>query len=85
MQIIEYGLKIRTTGSTGANNDSSRSHAVIQISIKDDHSNPAGKITFIDLAGSERAADTVNTNRQTRYYFNHQGLMEQKLIKVFLL
>jgi kinesin family protein 2/24 len=83
MQIIEYGLKIRTTGSTGANNDSSRSHAVIQICIKDDHSNPAGKITFIDLAGSERAADTVNTNRQTRYRIHKKGLMGRKSIKVF--
>jgi kinesin family member 2/24 len=66
MQIIEMGLKSRTTGSTGANSDSSRSHAIIQISLKDNYSNTVGKITFIDLAGSERAADTVNTNRQTR-------------------
>ena len=74
MQIIEYGMKIRTTGSTGANSDSSRSHAVIQIILKDHYSNQAGKITFIDLAGSERAADTVNTNRQTRYYFLIVGM-----------
>ena len=66
MQFIEYGLKIRTTGSTGANSDSSRSHAVIQITLKDQFSNSVGKITFIDLAGSERAADTVNSNKQTR-------------------
>ena len=66
MQFIEYGLKIRTTGSTGANSDSFRSHAVIQITLKDQFSNSVGKITFIDLAGSERAADTVNSNKQTR-------------------
>jgi kinesin family protein 2/24 len=66
MQIIEYGLKVRTTGVTGANADSSRSHGVLQINIKDSNGNNNGKITFIDLAGSERAHDTIDTNRQTR-------------------
>jgi kinesin family protein 2/24 len=66
MQIIEYGLKVRTTGVTGANTDSSRSHGVLQIAIKDGNGNSQGKITFIDLAGSERAHDTIDTNRQTR-------------------
>lgn len=27
---------------------------------------PYGKISFIDLAGSERGADTMNTNKQTK-------------------
>ena len=66
MGIIEYGLKVRTTGVTGANTDSSRSHGVLQICIKDMNGNNHGKITFIDLAGSERAHDTIDTNRQTR-------------------
>ena len=67
MQIIEYGLKVRTTGVTGANTDSSRSHAILQITIKN-NDEPHGKITFIDLAGSERAHDTIDTNKQTRYF-----------------
>jgi kinesin family protein 2/24 len=66
MSIIEFGLKVRTTGVTGANMDSSRSHAVLQISIKDSQGNQHGKISFIDLAGSERAVDTIDTNRQTK-------------------
>jgi hypothetical protein len=66
MQIIDFGLKVRTTGVTGANMDSSRSHAVLQICIKDTNGNPHGKISFIDLAGSERAVDTIDTNRQTK-------------------
>ena len=65
MNVIDYGLKIRTTGITGANTDSSRSHAVLQIQIKEEGSN-YGKITFIDLAGSERAVDTIDTNKQTK-------------------
>jgi kinesin family protein 2/24 len=67
MTIIEYGLKTRTTGVTGANMDSSRSHAVLQIQLKEKGSgNPLGKISFIDLAGSERAVDTIDINKQTK-------------------
>ena len=66
MQIIDFGLKSRTVGVTGANSDSSRSHGIIQISLKEPNGNTHGKISFIDLAGSERAADTIDTNKQTR-------------------
>ncbi len=60
MQVISYGLNCRTTGTTGANTDSSRSHAILQISLKDMVDKPIGKMTFIDLAGSERGADTID-------------------------
>jgi len=72
MEVIEFGLTSRTTGVTGANVDSSRSHAILQISLKDSRSKEDGKlkehgkISFIDLAGSERGADTLDTDRQTR-------------------
>lgn len=65
MQIIGKGTVKRSTGSTGANADSSRSHAVLQISLKSGK-HLHGKLSFIDLAGSERGADTVDTNKQTR-------------------
>ena len=65
MGVIDFGLKSRTVGITGANMDSSRSHAILQIQIKE-NGNPYGKISFIDLAGSERAVDTIDTNRQTK-------------------
>ena len=67
MQIIEWGLTIRTCGVTGANADSSRSHGIIQIKIKDLNNKDYGKISFIDLAGSERAADTIDVNKQTKF------------------
>ena len=67
MQIIEYGLNCRTVGVTGANADSSRSHGIIQIKIKDLNMKDYGKISFIDLAGSERAADTIDVNKQTKF------------------
>ena len=67
MQIIEFGLNCRTVGVTGANADSSRSHGIIQIKIKDSNMKDFGKISFIDLAGSERAADTIDVNKQTKF------------------
>ena len=90
-RLIEHGTAARCTGSTGANSESSRSHAILQLSLKrrdDDAADVAkmppsvarqikakenanhalihGKFSFIDLAGSERGADTDQNDRQTR-------------------
>ena len=66
MNIINFGLKQRTVGKTGANSDSSRSHGIIQIRIINTNNKEHGKITFIDLAGSEREVDKININKKTR-------------------
>jgi hypothetical protein len=34
MEIINYGTGIRVTSQNGTNNDSSRSHAILQIVLK---------------------------------------------------
>ena len=34
MQVIEYGGGVRSTGATGVNSDSSRSHAILQLDVK---------------------------------------------------
>ncbi|XP_059066863.1 kinesin-like protein KIN-13A [Cryptomeria japonica] len=62
---IEKGNGSRSTGSTGANEESSRSHAILQLVIKK-QGKITGKLSFIDLAGSERGADTTDNDRQTR-------------------
>ncbi len=66
MEIISFGLSVRTTGVTGANVDSSRSHGILQITMRDSKGRNFSKISFIDLAGSERGADTLNQDRRTR-------------------
>ncbi|CAA7388823.1 unnamed protein product [Spirodela intermedia] len=81
-EYIEKGNSARSTGSTGANEESSRSHAILQLVIKKhkevnnskrhNEGNESkggkviGKLSFIDLAGSERGADTTDNDRQTR-------------------
>ena len=68
MEAMAYGGSIRSTGTTGANADSSRSHAILQITLKNVRTGKQhGKFSFIDLAGSERGADTMHNNRQTRF------------------
>lgn len=64
MQVIGSGLQSRTSGVTGANADSSRSHAILSMQLKrvSDQKN-YGKMSFIDLAGSERGADTIESNK----------------------
>ncbi|KAJ1799022.1 hypothetical protein LPJ59_002113 [Coemansia sp. RSA 2399] len=69
MSIFGYGNNCRSTGSTGANADSSRSHAIMQIALKDmSQRKPVmfGKLSFIDLAGNERGSDRGDkANKQT--------------------
>ncbi|KAL6994750.1 Kinesin-like protein KIN-13B [Sarracenia purpurea var. burkii] len=72
-ELIEKGSATRSTGTTGANEESSRSHAILQLAIKRSadggESKPpklVGKLSFIDLAGSERGADTTDNDKQTR-------------------
>lgn len=67
MTLINFGLSVRITGTTGMNDDSSRSHAILQISLRNkENGKMHGKVSFIDLAGSERGADVKDTQKQTR-------------------
>src|SRR5689334_19286029 len=57
-------------GSTNANADSSRSHAIMQVVLRDRTTrNLEGKLSFIDLAGSERGADRGDANTKTRQVY----------------
>ena len=67
LNILKKGNKNRTTESTNANETSSRSHAILQINVSYKEKNSGieyeikyGKLSLIDLAGSERASVTLN-------------------------
>merc|ERR1719359_873739 len=64
MELLRLGNQHRTTEPTAMNVTSSRSHAVLQVTVeqKDPVSQEVmiGKLSMIDLAGSERASQTDN-------------------------
>ncbi|XP_033344815.1 kinesin-like protein Klp10A isoform X8 [Bombus vosnesenskii] len=67
LKLIQHGNSARTSGQTSANSNSSRSHAVFQITARIPGTLKVhGKFSLIDLAGNERGADTSSANRQTR-------------------
>jgi kinesin family protein 2/24 len=67
LNYIRLGLAARSIGSTEANMQSSRGHAIIQISKTNVVTNILGaKFTIIDLAGSERGVDTGSMSRKAR-------------------
>jgi Kinesin motor domain/SAM domain (Sterile alpha motif) len=94
LALIGHAAAARSTGVTGANDDSSRSHAVFQIELRrrrdgsrdstgssgsgnsapfrldeevvESRDEEVGRLSFIDLAGSERGSDTASSTLQTR-------------------
>ncbi|XP_063682872.1 kinesin-like protein KIF19 isoform X2 [Bolinopsis microptera] len=67
MDMLRDGNKRRTTEPTSVNKTSSRSHAVLQVTVKKlgrarslTETVSTGKLYMIDLAGSERATHTKN-------------------------
>ncbi|KAL2914435.1 Kinesin-like protein kif19 [Polyrhizophydium stewartii] len=68
MTLLRKGNKNRSQEATGANEVSSRSHAVLQVYVTYRTTDPQSgqrmqrfaKLSMIDLAGSERAAETNN-------------------------
>lgn len=65
MTALSKGMALRASGATGANAESSRSHAIMTMTLKH-YDKPYSKMSFIDLAGSERGADTQHTDKQTK-------------------
>ena len=67
MNLLETSNSRRTTESTKANETSSRSHAILQINIYKkprgsgyEYEQRTGRLSMIDLAGSERGSVTEN-------------------------
>ena len=73
LSLMAVGNCNRSTGNTSANNESSRSHQILHLRVKEPILDRKKKITsvsglfsFIDLAGSERGSDTNHASKQTR-------------------
>eukprot|EP00057_Strongylocentrotus_purpuratus_P001137 XP_001194601.2 PREDICTED: kinesin-like protein KIF19 [Strongylocentrotus purpuratus] len=71
MNLLMRGNKERTQEPTAANKTSSRSHAVLQVTVKEQsrirgtgQQIKIGKLFMIDLAGSERASQTKNRGKR---------------------
>ena len=71
-KLLVYGNKNRTEGSTEHNENSSRSHAILQINIESQDSNLSlinkvafGKFILVDLAGSEKVSATSKINNES--------------------
>ncbi|PPD72787.1 hypothetical protein GOBAR_DD30310 [Gossypium barbadense] len=67
--LIEKGRATRSTVTTGANEESSRSHAILKLAIKR---------SVDDLAGGGRGADATDNDKQTRYRAIFQILLALK-------
>lgn len=67
LRLMEDGNKVRTTGATAMNAQSSRSHALFQVTVTQKVvkgsvlTTMKSKMNLVDLAGSERAAKTHAT------------------------
>ncbi|XP_057481190.1 kinesin-like protein KIN-8B isoform X2 [Actinidia eriantha] len=72
LELLNLGNSRRKTESTEANETSSRSHAVLEISVTRKQRNKyrsqviKGKLALVDLAGSERASETNSGGQKLR-------------------
>ncbi|KAL0042828.1 hypothetical protein WJX79_000990 [Trebouxia sp. C0005] len=70
--LLQEGNKRRKTEATDANAASSRSHAILEVTVCRSDKNHyrkqvyTGKLSLVDLAGSERASETNNIGRQLK-------------------
>lgn len=73
MAVLEEGMRNRQTGSHGLNETSSRSHSMLTLTIDSEIQDPEdenlyltkrGKLTFVDLAGSEKVKES-NSSAET--------------------
>ncbi|KAG1653376.1 Kinesin-like protein KIF19 [Nymphon striatum] len=73
MALLTKGNKQRTQEPTAANKTSSRSHAMLQVTIRKENrirdintEVRTGQLYMVDLAGSERAAQTQNSGKRLK-------------------
>ena len=79
LDIIETGQQARVTHANAVHADSSRSHAVLQLLLREVPASEQpttcdivelpllGKLVLVDLAGSEKASETLSDDKATRH------------------
>ncbi|UKK01850.2 kinesin-like protein [Theileria orientalis] len=80
VELMLSGLNLRKIGQNSQNDRSSRSHALLRIELKNKETGKLhGSLVFIDLAGSERGADslgiyhTPDKSRSSKQPFERQS------------
>lgn len=69
LALINHGRSVRSTASTGVNDTSSRSHAILRIYISPNQQMGGldeGVLTLVDLAGSEHRIDSMYHGAERR-------------------
>ena len=69
LDIVGSASNIRATGSNSINQQSSRSHAILQVILREPIPNVwpiVGRLCLVDLAGSERASESGTNDEQTK-------------------
>ncbi|CEG49703.1 sporangia-induced kinesin-like protein [Plasmopara halstedii] len=67
LTLVQLGEQARATSANAVHDDSSRSHALLQVTLyAEDNNVVVARLYMVDLAGSERASDTQSDKKNTR-------------------
>jgi hypothetical protein len=66
MELIKIGEEARATSANAVHDDSSRSHALLRVTLSGADGAVLARLSLVDLAGSERACDTQSDSKSTR-------------------
>ncbi|OWZ04449.1 Kinesin [Phytophthora megakarya] len=69
LELVQVGEQARATSANAVHNDSSRSHALLRVTLyadSDNNGTALARLSMVDLAGSERASDTQSDKKSTR-------------------
>ncbi|KAG7389261.1 hypothetical protein PHYPSEUDO_010819 [Phytophthora pseudosyringae] len=66
LELVQLGEQARATSANAVHDDSSRSHALLRVTLYADNGPALARLSMVDLAGSERASDTQSDKKSTR-------------------
>ncbi|KAG6616040.1 sporangia-induced kinesin-like protein [Phytophthora cinnamomi] len=69
LELVHLGEQARATSANAVHDDSSRSHALLRVTLyaaDNNNGSALARLSMVDLAGSERASDTQSDKKSTR-------------------